>query len=632
MDLSLFNDAQRKAILLPISAQSHPEILILAGAGSGKTRVLVYRIAHLIAKGVSPSSILAMTFTKKAANEMKERCIALTGNASGLTLSTFHSLCADLLRKYSPINFSIFDDSEQKSLIKHLIKKHQHVNDVDVKEFMSWMSYQRAKCWNPAVAKKDEDHEIKAFRALYLLYIEEKAKMRIYDFDDLLEKSVLLLEKHPTVKDSLHRKWRYVLIDEYQDTNKRQSQLISLITGQDTQTLKVGDEDQLIYSWRGAEIEHILKSYENSLVNERITCIPLLTNYRCSARILTLANEVVSVNQYRTGKVLTPHLPDGEPVEILSFSSEYDEASYIAKKVRTWEAEGVPLNEIAILVRMNRLGRSLERALIERNIPYHMHNGTAIFDTKEVRLLMNTLWLLEKPSETFYVQQVFDVLKMGIGPAAIVKMASDLSEDKNWITLLTQYANKKGDTKLNSFIGAVKTAKKSIDKGELQHAARVLFDSNALLSAFKEDEHERRGENMLLVLQIIGDYETSKKEESEKGSMAGFQEERLLNDTLTEQGNIGKIQIMTVHKSKGLEFTCGAILGMQDGIFPMMSDSENEEDLRLAYVAITRFKKSLSITRCSFRVGFNDLSSRSSILDPHARHLDRAGVITVKNM
>lgn len=631
MNLSSFNEAQRKAIELSISHDVIPEVLILAGAGSGKTRVLTYRIAYLIENGVNPKNILALTFTKKAANEMKERCFQITPNAKFVTLSTFHSLCADILRKLTTGKFDILDDSDQRALIK-TIAKESVTQTIDAKAFMEWMSYQRAKCLDLTAASSRDSEEIKGYRLLYREFELRKKQMKALDFDDLLEKVVALLKSREDIKLYLQNMWRYILVDEYQDTNKRQAQLLDLLKGKNTQFLQVGDEDQLIYSWRGAEIEHILSAHHKAQQNHGVTCIPLLTNYRCDKNILTLANAVVSSNISRTGKELNPHLPAARPVKICSYSYDAEESDSIVSQIRRWFNEGVSWKNIAVLIRVNRLSRALERALIERRVPYKIHNGLALFDTKEIRSMMNLMAFCSKPDETFYLQQSLDVIKLGVGPATIKSMSKSLNENANWLDLLLIQSKKKQDKKITKFVICCQKAQKLISQGDLSGAAENLMLNSMLLDAFKEEEQESRGENLLLFISILQDYEREKIGTGNLPSLSDFQEKRLLDDTLIDKDEGDSVQIMSVHKSKGLEFECGVILGMQDGVFPMKEtspDRDNEEDVRLAYVAITRFKKELMITRSERRAGFNDLSPLSSITGPHESNLQKKGVLKI---
>lgn len=631
MDLSGFNEQQKKAILLPISPEAAPEILILAGAGSGKTRVLTHRVAYLISNGVPANRILAMTFTKKAAKEMLERTQQLVGFDKKVTMSTFHSLCADLLRRFSTEPFDIIDDHDQKAILKTHIKETPIFEDVALKEYLQWLSFVRSKCIDPIKPGKEDSDQIKLYRYLTQKYIDSKKRLGAYDFDDLLEKTVSLLSARPDITDLIHLQWPYILVDEYQDTNRRQAELLQLMRGPRTQFLQVGDEDQLIYSWRGAEIGHILSSYERSLIDKNVICISLLTNYRCSANILQLANSVVSVNHKRTGKTLSPHLPKGAPVDIEIYPNEYEEASAIARRISKWYSQGIPLNDMAVLVRVNMLSKPLERALIDKKLPYHLHNGTALFDRIEVRLMLNMLWFSSKPDETFYLQQILDVYKTGVGPGSLKKMVSELTESNDWLKILKPLATKK--PKIASLIASCEKAKALMEAGNLADAADHILHHSAMLDSFKEEEREARAENILLVSSVIRDYEDEAKANGETISLSGFQEQRLLNDTLTDKSDQKSVvHIMSIHKAKGLEFTCGAILGVQDGVFPMgFNDGQNddEEDVRLAYVAFTRFKKELLVTRAARRARFNDISLASSLTGPHETELKKLGVIKV---
>lgn len=632
MDLSLFNNEQKQAILLPISPLAVPEILVLAGAGSGKTRVLTYRVAHLISQGVPASQLLAMTFTKKAAKEMQERTQKLVGPGQKVKMSTFHSLCADLLRQYSTASFDIIDDNDQKAILRTLIKEHHELNEIPVKDYLQWLSYKRSKCLDPLARQPNEGESIRLFRMLTERYISAKQRLGAYDFDDLLEKTVEMLKSRSDIARLLQHQWRYILVDEYQDTNSRQAELLSLLRGKQTQFLQVGDEDQLIYSWRGAEISHILSSFKRSQEDRNVLCIPLLTNYRCSANILTLANEVVSVNYKRTGKTLKPHLPKGKPVSITIYSNEHEEADAIARQIKSWYSKGIALKDMAILVRVNRLAKPIERALIDKKLPYHLHNGTALFDKAEVRLLLNLLWFSSRPNETFYLQQVLDVLKFGLGPAALRKLSPQLDNGKSWLDILREMPSKQD--KIGPLVESCLRASELLAQGKLGDAAAFILQASPLLDAFKEDERDARADNVSLVIRVIRDYESEALANNQEISLSGFQEQRLLNDELTDNdGGKDVVHIMSVHKAKGLEFTCGAILGMQDGVFPMSMgddpDRDGEEEIRLAYVAITRFKQELLITRAARRVGFNNISMASILTGPHESHLAAQGVVNV---
>ncbi len=633
MDLSSFNPAQREAVTLPVNSETMSDALIVAGAGSGKTRVLIYRIAYLRSQGVPPRAILALTFTKKAANEMQGRLAGLLTDGAPVKMSTFHALAADLLRGFGYGPFDIIDTTDQKRLWKTLIKELDLQDSVKIKDFDSWLSYQRNKCLNPETGSSLDKPVIKSYRELARAY--KKAKLSIgsgvYDFDDLLEELVVLLSKNENVRKQLHARWRYILVDEYQDTNRIQFKILKLLRGPDAQVLQVGDEDQLIYSWRGAEIDHIMRSYKESMESERVHCVMLNTNYRCSGNILRLANEVVSVNSMRTNKTLDAHKDDGTPVIIAEYDSCTSESRELASKISHWQAEGVNLEDVAILMRTNRMARPLERALIEEGIPYHMHNGIAMFDSREIKLVLNLLRFTESPEEIFFFSAILDTIKMGIGPVALASLEKKRKEaGVDWITFLSTQPKYSDKQRIKELLMFYPLAKAHLDSGDLESAAKSWLHNWDLMQFYKEEERERKTETLLTFFGVLSDYEHQADLRGVSPTVLDFQEQRLLNDALSDDEKEGAVHLMTIHKSKGLEFSHGAIIGVQDGVFPMnpdLIDGDDEEDVRLAYVAITRFMNELVITRAGFRVGFNNLSSYSTLLDHHLTGLKKDGVV-----
>jgi DNA helicase-2/ATP-dependent DNA helicase PcrA len=633
MNLNAFNAAQKEAITLSIDPNQVLDILIVAGAGSGKTRVLINRIAYLREQGVMARQILGLTFTKKAANEMQGRLAGLLSDRTPVKLSTFHSLAADLLRSFRESTFDIIDDADQTRLLKVVIADLDLKDSVKMKDFKSWFGFQRNRCFDPCVPGVNDQPYIGEYREIARAY--KKAKLQIgsgvLDFDDLLEELVLLLEKRPRVRQQLQDRWKYILVDEYQDTNRLQFNILKLLRGPTTQLLQVGDEDQLIYSWRGAEIDHIMRSYYASLESSEVRCVMLGTNYRCSANILSVANKIVEVNTMRTGKVLDAHNEKGEPVSVLELGSCYEESETIAHHLEKWHADGVNYSDMAVLMRTNRMARSLERALVQEGVPYHMHNGVALFDSREVRLLMSLLRFTDEPNETFFLSQVLDTIKMGIGPAAIKAMEEDrIEKNVDWITYLSEHPKMASKQRVKEFLMFYPDAKELLMEGDVSGAARSWLHNWDLMQFYKEDEREKKTETLTVFFQVIDDYMHQAKLRNLTPSMIDFQEQRLLNDALTDKDEGGAVHIMTVHKSKGLEFKRGVIMGLQDGIFPMnpdRSDEDSEEDARLAYVAITRFMEKLLITKAARRVGFNDISEYSSLLDPHQGYLQKTGAI-----
>jgi DNA helicase II / ATP-dependent DNA helicase PcrA len=642
LDLTTFNPEQREAVTLPICPNELKDILVVAGAGSGKTRVLIHRIAYLNEHDIPPHAILAVTFTKKAANEMQERLVGLVPTGTPIKIGTFHSIASDLLRKFKHDRFDIIDSLDQSALLKAIVAEHGLKEHVKVKDFLSWLSYLRNKCIDPERGSADDNETVENYRMVARLYTQHKAQLSALDFDDLLEHLVVLLTKEPVLRRRLQARWTHLLVDEYQDTNRRQYQLINLLRGKDTQLLQVGDEDQLIYSWRGAEIAHIMNAYQSSLEDENVHCVMLNKNYRCTANILTVANAVVESNTQRTGKALTAHHSAGKPVNLWDFRDEQAEALALAEQFEQWHLKGVPYEDMTILLRVNRMARGIERALIERQIPYKLHNGIALFERKEIRLVMSLMWFALRPEQTFYFQKIMEVIKMGLGTATLSKLDRKRRDSGlDWFAFLSADPKLSEKLRIAELLAIFEGARVLMMAGELSAAARYWFHHWDLVQFFKEEEQEAKELNLQLFFGVLEDYEYACASASAGApvTMSGFQEERLLNESLTDKGGFGKVNVMTIHKSKGLEFPYGAVVGMQDGVFPKDpfalgkegdqegDEPDSEEDWRLAYVAITRYMKELIITRAGFRVGFNELSLYSSILDPHLSGLKKTGAI-----
>lgn len=634
MDLSAFNPRQKEAVTLSLSPDEVKDILIVAGAGSGKTRVLIHRIAHLLENEVMPSEILGMTFTKKAANEMQSRLNGLFGQKVPVKLSTFHSLSADLLRTYLPVNFTIIDDSDQTRLLRKVIKliSNESKEKVSLKDFKLWLGNQRNQCLDPSESSPEDSTLLEHYRRISSLYTDMKKSLGqgAYDFDDLLEQAVLLLKNNNQVRNSIHARWKYILVDEYQDTNKRQFELLTQLRGPNAQMLQVGDEDQLIYSWRGADIDHILSSYEASKKNENVHCIFLSENYRCSENILSVGNAILTKNLRRTGKSLTAFKPAGEPVELLMAPDSNEEAYELVRRLRGWNADGINYDDMALLMRVNRMSKPIERALIEYGIPYQLHNGVALFDSPEARAAMALLFLTENPGETFYMEQVFDLIKVGVGPATLTTL--DEAKSKSGLTWPDYLATSKFARKENVqlFLTAFDDAKDWLSKGELSLCLNAYISQMGLLGFFKEEDREKRGETLDVLMGVLEDYERYAKIRNTKPSVVDFQEQRLLNDSLLDQNESGKVHLMSIHKAKGLEFKCGAVVGLQDGVFPRVPEEcDLEEERRLAYVATTRFMDSLVITQAFFRPGFPSVIPYSTILSDELVKLKEIGAISV---
>jgi len=635
MDLGNFNPEQKKVITLTPDPQEKKDILVIAGAGSGKTRVVVNRIAYLQENhNVDSREILAVTFTRKAAKEMQQRAAALSKGKRPVKVGTFHSIAVDLLRQFDNSGFDIIDDGDKRRIIKNIINEMKLKEAVELKRFLHWLGYQRNKGRDPAIGQFDDDPTVEIYREVAKEYAKAKSQIGagVYDFDDLLEKAVLMLRKREDVAATLKRRWKYIFVDEYQDTNHVQFELLRLVRGKNTQMLMVGDEDQLIYSWRGAEIRHIMDSYEESKLQSDVECVTLFTNYRCSGNILELANHVVGVNSVRSGKKLEPHHVAGEPVKIFEFASCSEEAEAVAHQLERWHSAGTEYDSMAVLMRTNHMGKQLERAMINLGIPYHMHNGIALFDSREAKLILGLLRFTDEPHETFYLEQIMETIKMGMGPAKLKKAEIErIEKGLNWVEYFRSKPSLSSQQRIKELILFFDEAKEYVEAGNLSAAAKSWLHNWGLMDFYKEEEREKKAQNLLVLFSVLEDYEHQAKLKKVKPSVVDFQEQRLLNDTLTDKEKPGAVHLMTIHKAKGLEFERGVIIGIQDGVFPMNVDGgggdDPEEDARLAYVAITRFMKSLWLTKADYRIGFRDVSYHSSLVDPHGYKLEKIGVV-----
>lgn len=646
--ISSFNSAQKEAVLLSHLPSEVKNILIVAGAGSGKTRVLTTRIAYLLEKhNIDPNNIVGITFTRKAADEMKERVVKMTPRGHLVKLCTFHSLCSDLIKGFRPGVFSILDEHDQREMLKIILATHKKqaesycFGDFKLKNYLEWLGAVRSNCLDPIVVsqsgqaaaeaaeKEDEKNRMLSYYLMTREYNRQKGE-RFLDFDDLIEKMVEILKNGVKEREALQRRWKYVLVDEYQDTNTRQFELLSLIVGPSTQMLQVGDEDQLLYSWRGAKIEYILRAYKDSQRDPSIKCVKLLENYRCSARILRVANAVISSNTQRTGKSLLPTKDNGLPVSLSVFSDEYQESDFIARRIIEWHGKGIRFDKMAILFRTNAMAMNIERALVERGVPYKLYDGAAMFDRLEVRLLINLLWIAHLPDSDLYVSQVFESVRIGVGEDTIRKwsMAREVSK-KSWLDFLSSVplAKRVDSVLFYALLSAWKEAAHLLSSGMLCEAVAVWMRDFPVLKLFKEEEREKRSEYIELFAGILSNYQDDCELRKTVPSLEGFHEQRLLNDAMIDPKATGKVHLMTLHRSKGLEFEVGIIPGIQDGLFPRMveGNTEFEEEVRAAYVGITRFMHELLLTRAARRVRYPSVVLESSILDHHLPELIKAG-------
>ena len=604
------NTEQREAVF-----HTEGPVLILAGAGSGKTRVLTHRIAYLIEeKGVNPWNIMAITFTNKAAGEMRERVDKIVGFGSeSIWVSTFHSSCVRMLRRFIDrlgfdTNFTIYDTDDQKTLMKDICKR----LDIDTKVYK-----ERAILAAISKAKDEligpEEYEMNVMgdfskRKLALAYKEyqkELKKNNALDFDDLIMKTVELFQACPDVLEYFQERFKYIMVDEYQDTNTAQFKFVSLLAGKYRNLCVVGDDDQSIYKFRGANIGNIL-GFENVFADAKV--VRLEQNYRSTQNILNAANQVIQNNMERKRKTLWTENEEGEKLHFRQFMNAYEEAEYIvgdiSKKVREHDAQ---YRDIAILYRTNAQSRLFEEKFLMANIPYKLVGGVNFYARKEIKDLLGYLKTVDNARDDLAVRRIINVPKRGIGATTLTRVQDyavsqgmsfyDALKEADSISALGRAA-----TKVEPFVTFIQTLR---SKAEYLSPSELLKDIIENTGYVKEleaegtEEAEARIENIDELITKVVSYE----EENEEPTLSGFLEEvALVADIDSVDGDDNQVLLMTLHSAKGLEFPFVYLAGMEDGIFPsymtITSDdpTEIEEERRLCYVGITRAMRDLTLT------------------------------------
>ena len=604
-------------------ACSHTEgpLLILAGAGSGKTRVLVHRIAYLIEEmGVDPYNILAITFTNKAANEMKERVeqrIDVSGE--GVWVSTFHSMCVKILRRfYSRIggnnNFAIYDTDDQKAVIKEVLK----TLNMDPKMYapkacISFISNAKEGYKTP------EDMDLEAgsdYRAIQMtrVYREYQNRMMLnnaLDFDDLIFKTLELFEKDKEVLEFYQTRFKYIMVDEYQDTNDLQFELVRMLAAKWRNLCVVGDDDQSIYKFRGANIYNIL-NFEDEYKDAKV--VKLEQNYRSTANILNAANAVIANNEGRKDKSLWTDKEDGKKISYTVYETEYEEAHGAVNTILEKNIEGRPYSDFAILYRTNAQSRALEEKLVYANIPYKLVGGTGFYNRKEVRDILAYLKLLNNDADEISFSRIINVPKRGIGQATVAKIRQ-LSLDAGLSMydfclkedLKTQLG--RSGEKVSEFISLMESFKPNVESGDLEALYEEILDKTGYR---KELELERTDEALgrLENLEEMGNKIAGYVEEADEPSLMGLMEDISLVADTDDNGDDSdnKVTLMTLHSAKGLEFPVVFITGMEERLFPsgMAMDSDDpdavEEERRLCYVGITRAEEELYLSSATTRM------------------------------
>ena len=609
-------------------AVQHTEgpLLILAGAGSGKTKVLTVRIAHLLAQGVNPYEILAITFTNKAAKEMKSRVEGLVGDvANRIWLSTFHSFCAKFLRfeldnflGYNS-NFTIYDTSDSQAVIKAALKA-LNLDDkyYPVGAMIAAISDAKNKLlFASDFRKQARDFYQQKVADVYEYYERELRKNNALDFDDLLLVAVKLLQSNEAVLDKYSKRFRYVMIDEYQDTNHAQYLLAKLLASHWKNIAVVGDADQSIYAWRGADIQNILdfeKDYPNC------TSIKLEQNYRSTKIILDAANAVIENNEGRPKKNLWTDKTEGAKIQHFTAQSEHEEAAFIGDTIaKKHDIHGVSYGDMAILYRTNAQSRVLEEALIKRALPYTMVGGTKFYDRKEIKDVLAYLRVLYNPFDDLSLLRIINVPKRSIGATTVAKLQDYARANGTslfmTLTQLHLVDSIKGKTKekLEEFGILIFTLVAEMEDRTVLDILESILDRTGYLAQLEEStdpQDQARAENIGELLSVAKDFQDT----NPTGTVEDFLEQvALVNDVDSFEQEESKVTLMTLHAAKGLEFPIVFLGGLEEGLFPhsrtLMNPEEIEEERRLAYVGITRAEKELYISNATTRTVFGRTSS-----------------------
>jgi DNA helicase-2/ATP-dependent DNA helicase PcrA len=622
------NDPQREAVL-----HGEGPLLILAGAGSGKTRVLTHRIAHLVGSGQARhSEILAITFTNKAAQEMRERVQALVGGrARAMWVMTFHSACARMLRADAERlgytrGFTIYDEQDSLRLVKNCVDE----LDIDPKRFAPrGIRRQISEAKNQLLDAAAYRIKVSSFfeqtsADVYELYEQRLHSANAMDFDDLLFRCVNLFELFPEVLERYRRSFRHVLVDEYQDTNRAQYRWLQLLTEEHRNLAVVGDDDQSVYAFRGADIQNIL-GFEHDYPDAEV--VKLEQNYRSTQTILNASNAVISHNRARKAKSLWSDLGDGEPVHVCELEDEHAEARFVVNEIERLVDEGESRDEIAVFYRTNAQSRVLEDNLVRYGVAYQVIGGTRFYERREIKDALGYLTLLVNPSDTVAFGRVVNEPKRGIGStsqARITNYASTMGEPVWQIASEPEKIPGLGTAAVKAvarFMSVMERLRERVDAGAGvgDLLAETLEESGYTdaLRAERTVESQVRLENLEELVGVAREYDAV----AEEASVEEFLQQIAL---FSEQDNLsdeqGIVTLMTLHNAKGLEYGTVFIIGLEDGVFPHMRSIESgdlEEERRLAYVGITRAKRQLYLTHARTRAlfGNRDWNLRSRFID-----------------
>lgn len=618
MNLNMLNPQQRLA-----AETLEGPVLILAGAGSGKTRALTCRVANLMDHGVPAYQILALTFTNKAAKEMKERIVQLVGDqAEEAWISTFHSTCARILRRdieklgYAR-SFAIYDDDDQAAVIKEILKR-QNIDEkfLSVRDIKAKISDAKNKLMSPDewFRQTERDYRNQLVHDVFVEYEKRLKGLNALDFDDLLVKTLELLADHPPVLDSYRKRFQYVLVDEYQDTNYAQYMLVKLLTDHSRNLCVVGDDDQSIYGWRGADIRNILdfeKDYPDAAV------IKLEQNYRSTANILDAANQVIAHNAGRKEKVLWTEQGEGETIKLFAGGDEREEAAWVADRIRQLSRHGEPYGNMAILYRTNAQSRVIEDMLMRAAIPYKVFGGQKFYDRKEVKDIIAYLRVIVNPADDISLRRIINVPKRAIGDSTVNELVVHARENEmplySALSDIPESLSSRPRKCVSDFFMLMTMLVAMKDALPLTEFVRTLIDKTGLMEQYQKEDNEEARSRVENIQEFIGAVDEYARQTGDESTLEDYLENvALITDLDAQVDDRGYVTMMTLHSAKGLEFPDVFMTGMEEGIFPstrsLADESRIEEERRLCYVGITRAQKRLFISRASQRMLYSLVS------------------------
>lgn len=618
--LNELNDAQREAVL-----QKDGPMIVIAGAGSGKTRVLTYRIAHLMNQGVDPFNILALTFTNKAAREMKNRIAKIVGpsEAKNLWMGTFHSVFARLLRFEAdklgfPSNFTIYDTQDSQRLVNSIIKEMNLDKDVykykqvysRISSYKNSLITVKAYRQNPELQEADAMAKRPRLGDIYEEYVKRCFKAGAMDFDDLLLKTNELLTRFPDVLSKYQHRFQYILVDEYQDTNHSQYLIVRALSDRYQNICVVGDDAQSIYAFRGANINNIFNFQRDY---DEVKTYKLEQNYRSTKTLVQAANSVIEKNKKRLEKVVWTSNIQGEKIKVNRLLNDAEEGRYVASTIFELQMQNqLDYDQFAILYRTNAQSRAMEDALRKKDMPYRIYGGLSFYQRKEIKDTLAYLRLIVNPKDEESLKRIINYPTRGIGQTTLDKLVLAANHYKRSIFEVIENIQKidlpinKGiKTKLINFVNMIKSFQITAEKLNAFELTDLVIKKTGLLQEFKKDgtpEGITRVENLEELLNGVKDFVEGQNEvEDATGSISEFLEDvALATDFDNEKGESNRVSLMTVHLAKGLEFPYVFIVGMEEDLFPsamsMNTRSELEEERRLFYVALTRAEKQAYIT------------------------------------